>query len=328
MPAMQPTPSQWPVTPPGPYAEHRIVATGLRFPEGPVALPDGSLLVVEIEGGCLTRVHPDGEVSIAARTGGGPNGAAVGPDGAIYVCNNGGFEWARDGGLLRPAGQPADYRGGTIQRVELRSGRVDTLYASCGGHLLAGPNDLVFDRHGGFYFTCNGKRRPREVDRGGVYYAQADGSMIQEVVFPFFFPNGIGLSPKEDLLYVAETETGRLWRFDVVGPGQLRLSSYPSPNGGDFVFGSAHYQRFDSLKIERCGRVCVATLGRGGINSIDAEGLNEEFYPLDDRMTTNLCFGGADMCTAWVTLSSTGRIACLRWPRPGLKLNFQDLALC
>ncbi|WP_213955945.1 SMP-30/gluconolactonase/LRE family protein [Variovorax sp. dw_954] len=316
------------IVPPGPYAAHDIVCTGLRFPEGPVALPDGSVLVVEIERGCLTRIQPDGAASVAAQTGGGPNGAAVGPDGAIYVCNNGGFEWARGDGLLRPAGQPADYRGGSIQRVDLRTGQVDTLYDACDGHVLAGPNDLVFDRHGGFYFTCNGKRRPREADRGGVYYALPDGSSIREVIFPIFFPNGVGLSPAEDLLYVAETETGRLWAFDIVAPGQLRLLPYPSPNGGRYAFGSSHYQRFDSLKVEQDGRVCVATLSRGGITTVDPDGGNETFDALDDRMVTNLCFGGDDMRTAWITLSSTGRLARMRWPRPGLKLNFQDLARC
>lgn len=74
--------------------EHSIVASGLNFPERPVALADGSLLVVEIGGGVLTQILPDGSKRCVAETGGGPNGAAVGPDGLIYLCNNGGFEWA------------------------------------------------------------------------------------------------------------------------------------------------------------------------------------------------------------------------------------------
>eukprot|EP01036_Dinobryon_divergens_P005362 gene5362-7095_t len=161
--------------PTGPFAPHHVLASGLGFPEGPVALPDGSVVLVEIEQGRLSRVMPDGERVTVATTSGGPNGAAVGPDGAIYVCNNGGFEWLRHDGLLRPGGQSADYRGGSIQRVDLRSGQVDTLYTTCNGHPLHGPNDLVFDRQGGFYFTCNGKRRERDIDRGGIYYALPDG---------------------------------------------------------------------------------------------------------------------------------------------------------
>ncbi len=300
------------------------MATGLCFPEGPVALPDGSVVLVEIEQGCLTRVFPDGSKALAARTGGGPNGAATGPDGALYVCNNGGFDWHREPGILRPGGQSRDYTGGSIQRVDLVSGEVATLYTHCDGQLLHGPNDLVFDRHGGFYFTCNGKRRDREIDRGGVYYALPDGSSIKEVIFPIPFPNGVGLSPREETLYVAETETGRLWKFAILEPGIVAKLPYPSPSGGAYVWGSSRYQRLDSLKVEAGGRVCVGTLIRGGISSMSPEGLGEEYVQLTDRSTTNLCFGGADMQTVFVTLSSTGQLLRMRWPRPGLRLNFQD----
>ena len=72
-----------------------IVTTGLKFPEGPVAMPDESVLVVEIARGTLSRVMPDGKVEVVAEPGGGPNGAAIGPDGKCYICNNGGFEWTQ-----------------------------------------------------------------------------------------------------------------------------------------------------------------------------------------------------------------------------------------
>ena len=65
-----------------------IVTEGLRFPEGPIAMPDGSVILVEIAAQQLTRVLPDGSKQVIAKTGGGPNGAALGPDGKIYVCNN------------------------------------------------------------------------------------------------------------------------------------------------------------------------------------------------------------------------------------------------
>src|SRR5688572_1176731 len=73
--------------------ELREIATDLLFPEGPIAMPDGSVLVVEIARRCLTRVLPDGRKEIVATPGGGPNGAALGPDGKCYICNNGGFEF-------------------------------------------------------------------------------------------------------------------------------------------------------------------------------------------------------------------------------------------
>ena len=108
--------------------ELREVASGLEFPEGPIAMSDGSVLVVEIKRGTLTRVRPDGAVEIVAETGGGPNGAAIGPDGKVYICNNGGFEWHDLRGMLIPGDQPADYSGGSIQRVDLESGSVETVW--------------------------------------------------------------------------------------------------------------------------------------------------------------------------------------------------------
>lgn len=302
-----------------------IVCDGLTFPEGPIALPDGSVLLVEICAGCVSRIAPDGRRTVVAETGGGPNGAAIGPDGALYVCNNGGAKLLREGGLQRIVGQSDDYDGGRIERVDPATGACTVLYRACNGHPLKGPNDIVFDRHGGFYFTDLGKSRERDRDRGGVYYALPDGSRIDEVVYPLHTPNGIGLSPDEDVLYVAETETARLWRFRVRAPGDLEILPFPSPNGGTLVHGAGGYQRFDSLKVERDGRVCVATIANGGITVIDPRTGAASHVPMPDYTTTNLCFGGEDLRTAYVTLSSTGRLGKLTWPRPGLALNFHPL---
>jgi gluconolactonase len=170
--------------------EFRTITEGLEFPEGPVALADGSVLLVEIAAGTLTRVAPDGTKTVVARTGGGPNGAAIGADGKCYICNNGGFEWHREAGRIRPLVQAKDYSGGRIERVHLETGTVEVLYRTCGDIPLKGPNDLVFDAHGGIYFTDLGKRRVRDMDIGAVYYAKADGSFITEVAHPMMTPNG------------------------------------------------------------------------------------------------------------------------------------------
>src|SRR5450432_1950576 len=90
-------------------ATPRLLTNGLRFPEGPVAMPDGSVVLVEIAAGRITRVSQNGEKSVVATPGGGPNGLALGPDGALYCCNNGGFAWIEEHGLLRPYGSPTDY---------------------------------------------------------------------------------------------------------------------------------------------------------------------------------------------------------------------------
>jgi len=300
---------------------HEITA-GLCFPEGPVAMADGSIVLVEIERGTLTRVQPDGTCGVIVHLGAGPNGAAIGPDGRCYVCNNGGFKWVDDDTGLRPVMQADDYSGGRIERVDLATGAFDTLYASSDQAPLRGPNDLVFDSHGGFYFTDLGKGRPRDLDRGGVCYARADGGGIREVCFPMLTANGVGLSPDGTTLYVAETEPARLWAFDLDGPGQIRRQPWPSPHGGRLVTGSANFQRFDSLAVDAAGNICVATLVHGGISVVSPDGASVRHVPMPERWVTNICFGGADMRTAFVTLSSTGRLVSCRWDTPGLRLAY------
>lgn len=302
--------------------EITVLATGLRFPEGPVVLEDGSIALVEIARGTVTRIAPDGTVSVIADLGGGPNGLALGPDGFLYVCNNGGFEWHEEPGMLRPIGTPASYSGGRIERVDPKSGASEVLYDRCGDDKLKGPNDIVFDRQGGFYFTDLGKARHRDRDQGSVYYAKADGSFIVEVVHPILTPNGIGLSPDEATLYVAETETGRLWAFDIAEPGVIKRQPFPSLNGGRFLFNQAGYHRFDSLAVESGGNICVATLMSAAITVVAPDGQFVQRVEMPDVYTTNICFGGSDMRTAYVTLSGVGQLVSVPWDRPGLKLNF------
>jgi gluconolactonase len=299
------------------------VATGLRFPEGPVAMRDGSVVLVEIERQTVSRVMLDGAVQVIARTGGGPNGLAVGPDGAFYVCNNGGFAWRLEMGLLRPAVQASDYTSGRIERVDPTTGAVSVLYDRCGANPLRGPNDIVFDANGGFYFTDLGKTRARDRDHGVIYYALANGSKIVEVAFPCLTPNGIGLSPDGRVLYVAETEPARLWAFDITVPGVVTKQGWPAPSGGRLVAGLGGFQRFDSLAVDAAGNICVATLITGCISVIAPDGRLVRQVAMPDPVTTNICFGGPDLRTAYIALSGTGQLVAMDWPEPGLRLAHQ-----
>ena len=305
--------------------EYRTITDGLRFPEGPIAMPDGSIILVEIEAGRLTRVLPDGAKEVVAEPGGGPNGAAMGPDGACYVCNNGGFNWAYDEepGSIRPVGQADDYVTGRIERIDIETGKIETLYDNCNGNRLSGPNDIVFDRKGNMWFTDLGKARARDLDRGAIYWAKPDGSEIREVIQPFTTPNGIGLSPDEKTLYVAETEGGRLFAYDIVSNGEVELLPYPkSLNGGRYITSDTGMRRFDSLAVEDCGNVCVATLFTGGITVASPDGGTAEFVETGDGYTTNICFGGENLQKAYITLSWQGLLVECDWPRPGWALNF------
>jgi gluconolactonase len=306
--------------------ELNILATGLKFPEGPVAHGDGSVSIVEIQRGTVSRVTPSGAVDVVVEAGGGPNGLASGPDGAFYVCNNGGFLFQNLAGFnhTRPGVHP-EYTTGRIERIDPKTGAIKLLYDSCNGNMLCGPNDIVLDGHGGFYFTDLGKNRSRDRDHGGVYYARLDGSEIVEIAYPMMTPNGVGLSPDGRTVYVAETETARLWAFDLESPGRVRRHPYPSPHGGRLVCGLPGYQRFDSLAVTASGNICVATLVTGCITVIAPGGDVLRQVMTGDPMTTNICFGGATMTTAYITLSGTGQLAALAWPEPGLKLAWSDL---
>jgi len=305
--------------------EFNIIASGLKFPEGPIYMNDGSILVVEIARGTLSRLDTSGNVNIVSELGGGPNGAAIGPDGYCYICNNGGFEWeiSEGGAGMRPTLQANKYIGGSIQKIDLNTGKFITLYSESNGIALKGPNDIVFDSHGNFWFTDLGKVRHRDMDRGAVYWAKADGSEIKEVLQPFLTPNGIGLSPDEKILYVAETEGGKLYSFKIISEGKVEKIPFPfSTNGGKLLNSNGGIKRFDSLAVEAGGNICVATLIDGGISVISPDGEVIEFIKFNDPYITNICFGSKDLKKAYITASYEGLLIEVNWDRPGLPLNF------
>ena len=305
-------------------ADFSVIADDLNFPEGPVCLPDGSVVVVEIAAGQITRIHADRRKDIVATPGGGPNGAAIGPDGALYVCNNGGAEWIEQDGLLLPGDQPADYSGGRIERVNLSTGAVECLYREAGGRRLSAPNDLVFDQKGGFWFTDTGKARTHDRDNGSVYYARADGSFITQAIPSLYGgPNGIGLSPDQRTLYVSLTLERIILSFSIIAEGVVAppaIAALP----GTVVCSFPGRIMLDSMAMDANGHICVATMAdRSSIASIDPATGVAIHFDTPDFITTNIAFGGADMCDAYITLGSSGRLIKTRWPVPGLRLAFQ-----
>jgi gluconolactonase len=300
-----------------------FLTDGLLLPEGPIALPDGCLLVVEVLGGRLTRVAPDGTKSTVAELGGGPNGAAIGPDGRCYVCNNGGFAHMvlPDGGLL-PLEAPLATPPGSIQVVDLATGAFETLYGHSEASPFWGPNDIVFDDSGGFWFTDFGRDRGRGRMRGALYYAKADGSEIREVVAPLDGPNGVGLSPDGKTLYVALTYEGHLIRFQLAAPGIIDISDSHMPNGSTIIGRAGPGMYLDSLAVDSAGRICCASPGIGAVLVFPPGGGEPAIIAIPDFLTTNIAFGGPDRRTAYVTMGSSGRIAQIDWDIPGLKLAY------
>jgi gluconolactonase len=335
-------------------SDFTVVASGLSYPEGPFWQPDNTLLVCEVGNGQLRRVHLDnGAIDVVASLGGGANGCAVGPDGAIYVCNNGGMlvlsaTQSNGGKITLALGEiTANYAGGKIQRVDA-SGKFKDLYTQFtpAGQTtpvpLRNPDDITFDSSGGFWFTDFGKMNGRTEDLTGIYYAKPDGSSIKEMAFPRRAPNGIALSPDEKRLYVSESFTRRIIYYELSGPGQI----VPNPNTmmdtSYLLTAAIPFQAgLDSIRTDEEGNVYAASFApqgnnmntRGGITVVSppqtpgGEGKILEYIEIDigqmDPLPSNICFGGPDRQTAFITLGGTGRVVSCRMRIPGKKPAFE-----
>ncbi|HEY8547449.1 MAG TPA: SMP-30/gluconolactonase/LRE family protein [Acidimicrobiales bacterium] len=286
-----------------PLADVELVADGFALPESPVALDDGSVLLVEIRRGTLDRVTPDGVVEVVCDCGGGPNGVALGPDGAAYVANN---------GRRHPR-----YEGGRIEAVDLTTGERRVVADRGGDRPLCRPNDLVFDAVGGCWFTDFGGVAGWDggpCEPGAILHLAPGAGVATRVLDGLHEPNGIGLSPDGGTLYWAETGTGRAYRRAVTGPGRV---AHGRPNDpATLLCGLPGLQLFDSLDVDAHGNVAIATLVSGRITVVAPDGSACVQMTLPDRfadgLVTNLCFAGDG--TAYVTLGATGRLVRCRWP--------------
>lgn len=287
----------------------RTVTTGLLFPEGPIACDDGSVLISEMEAAALTHVAPDGALR-RIDCGGGPNGAAFGPDGAVYVANNGGLSFATTDGVRGPTGGAPDnpHGHGFLQRVDPATGVAETVFTHVGDERLGCLNDIVFDDTGCCYFV--------DTMGSGLVYADPLGGSISYLERDLALPNGMGLSPDGTQLYVTETYTGNVFVWDVVRPGELANKRA--------LFRDADGHGWDGLAIDGAGNVCAANLKASGISVITPDGDEVARFrtPEYDPFVTNVCFGGPSGDTAYICSAGRGILYSVQWPWGGLRLNF------
>jgi gluconolactonase len=273
--------------------EGAIVASGLAFPEGPV-WRDGGLVFTEIEGGVVSRWSEDGGVSLVATTGGGPNGAAAGPDGALYVTQN--------GGMTRDARVTAG-----IQRIG-PDGDVTMVVTTVGGLALDGPNDLAFGPDGRLWFTDpRGAADPaHNADPGRLFVvdvATGEGELVLEV--GPVFPNGIAFLADGTLVWT-ESFTRRVMALVDRRPEVLiELPERHAPDG---------------LCVGQDGELYVATTFAHCVSVVDADaGEIVDKLMCGDGMATNCCFGETDL---YVTESRRGTLWRFALGRTGLALPF------
>jgi gluconolactonase len=322
-------------------SEFRVLAEGLGYPEGPVYQSDGRVLLVEIQNCTLTRIAPNGTKQIVATLGGGPNGAAIGPDGAVYVCNDGGMNFMPIpqppalSPVSVPYGQSPNYNGGYIQRLNLKDGTFTTLYSASNGNKLCSPDDLVFDATGHFWFTDWGKQRAADRDITAVYYAAADGSKITQAIPQRSAPNGIALSPDDKRLYVAETYARWIVYWELDGPGIIKSNKPVLDDSHLLTADIPGCGTLDSMAVDEEGNVYVATMlpkgpdptVAGGITVVSPQGKILDFIELivegkPEPLPSNICFGAPDRRTAFITLGGTGRLVSCEMKIPGKKLHF------
>ena len=124
--------------------------------------------------------------------------------------------------------------------------------------------------------------------------------------------------PDEDRIVDVNVAACRLLGYDIVAPGEIRKVM----DGEAMLAGFANFQMFDSLAVDAAGNVCVATLINGGITIVPPDGGAPRHVPVPDPMTTNICFGGPGLRTAYITASMSGRLLACEWETSGLALNF------
>jgi len=294
-----------------------IKARGLGFPEGPIALKTGEILICDLYGGTVLKVEGD-RSSVFAQLGGSPNGLAMGADNWLYVANNGGaMRWKREGEKLISEGFQETGFDTRIERINLYSGKVERILNQVGGQKLQAIDDLIFDTNNGFWFTDLGRDGKDSRTYGGIYWSSADGSKSTRAAYPIVNgANGIGLSPDGKTLYATEYGAGRLWAWTIGEPGVL-CKSGDQKHGGKLIWQSPDATLLDSLAISASGNIIIATQPTGVFSIISPTGELVDTVDMPEDFPTNLCFDQNNPYVAYATLSQTGCLATILWPEPG-----------
>lgn len=255
------------------------LAQGLKFPEGPALSPDGkTLYAVNVQSSAISRLDLTTKVLtyawVTLPEGGRGNGMTLGPDGALYV---------------------ADVGRKLIARIALPDGEVTMVVDRApGGKPFRGPNDLIFDKQGGIYFTDPDGSWGMPI--ASVYHVARKSHVVSLVADGLRFPNGLVLSPDEKTLYVAESPLHRITAI-TLADGAKRVFCVTGTVGGG-----------DGMRLGRDGFLYAAIYGEGVIAKISPQGEVVHRYDVQvGKNCTNLCFA-PDGRSLYVTETDTNTI--------------------
>jgi gluconolactonase len=287
-----------------------IFTNGLSAPEGPVALPDGTWLIVEggAERGCVTHISADGKTKKVIKKTGRPNGLAVDSKGAIWV---------------------AESKNPSLVRLTM-DGKADVVANGCDGEPFMFPNDLCFGPDGALYLTDSGvfidefapnnKIRPDYLSipyDGRVYRVNVSTGKVEKLDTGIKFTNGIAFGP-DNLLYVNETLTGNIYRYEPqVGSAAASRGFFGNVIRPDALPG---WKGPDGMAFSEDGRLYVAVFGQGDVTVLGKNGDVVERIPTAGNLPTNLAFALPGRKRIHLTEYEFGQMEVFDVPTDGLTL--------
>lgn len=267
----------------------QLIKEGFSGTEGPVTLPDGSLIFTETQANRITRIADDGSTSVFVEGSNGSNGLGFTPNGDLYAV------------------QVAKTRVGIV----FPQPKARTLADNFEGKPFGRPNDLVVDQKGNVYFTDSGANGPLPAGQPepavpAVYRISSKGE-LNRLVADIERPNGIQLSPDEKVLYVANTYGEYVLAYDIGPDGSLGPRRQFAKLDGWRKTETGGTSGADGLAVDADGRVYVASNTGIQVFSGKGEALGTIALP---KQPQNLAFAGEDKKTLYVV----GRGAAYRFP--------------
>ena len=261
------------------------------FLEGPSFDRQGNLWFVDIPFGRIFRIDPKGNWDLVTQYDGWPNGLKFHRDGSAYIC---------------------DYKKGLL-RLDTVTGKIESILETAYSEGFKGLNDLHFASNGDLYFTDQGQTGIAD-PTGRVFRLRADGG-LDRLVSNIPSPNGITLSTTEKHCYVAVTRSQQVWRLPLMADGSISKTGVAIQLSG----GAAGP---DGIEMDGDNGLLVCHLGVG-IWRFDANMLPTHLIYSENphhHHLANLCFGGPDLKTVYITESLSGDILVAQLPVAGKRM--------